>query len=78
MACVSGDGEQVARQGTWEVPLLSEVLLTTWEALASTNMLHLNVQVAFVTKTKQARYLTTTDVTGKLLENINADSSVKS
>lgn len=68
MACVSGDGEQVARQGTWEVPLLSQVLLSTWEALASTYVLHLNVQVASLTTTKQARYLTTTDEMRRSLE----------
>lgn len=35
-ASVSGDGEHIATQWTSEVSLLSEVLLTTWEALVST------------------------------------------
>lgn len=68
MTCVSGDGAQVARQGTWKVPLLSQVLLSTWEALASTYVLHPNVQVASLTRTKRARYPTATDVMRRSLE----------
>ena len=50
------------------MPLLSQVLLSTWEALASTYVLHLNVQVASLTRTEQARYLTATDVMRRSLE----------